>query len=103
LTYNAYLGKYYILHIEFMGYDVKISFANAITGPWSPWQLIFNIPPPWNNATLGVFDYAPKVHPELAANDREIIVSFASNTVGIEPLFNNPDIYTPQFFRVILN
>jgi len=52
---------------------------------------------------LVICSYAPKSHPELAKSAEELIVSFASNTLSLDPLIDNLNIYTPQFFRVTIS
>lgn len=94
--------------------------AADLTGPWSDWQALYEIPSPWNNATLGVFEcacpsfplpfvlcplillsdsYAPKTHVDYAQSACELIVSYVSNTLALEPLYSDPRIYAPQFIK----
>jgi len=80
-----------------------ITWSDTITGPWSAWESIYKIPPPWNDLKGGIFCYAPKSHPELTKEPNEIILSYASNAQSIFDLVSRLQIYDPQIVRVMIS
>jgi len=78
---HSTLLKYFVLNIEIFTSQIKISWSDQLTGPWSNWEVIYTIPAPWNDTADGVFTYAPKSHPELTTRVNEIILTFASNAL----------------------
>lgn len=90
--------------------------SDSLTGPWSAFVTIYKIPKPWNEVDeLKAFwyphtsfhsaqsSYAPKFHPELARNSRELVVTFMSNTMDIKGLLTEPKIYDPQVLRTAIS
>jgi len=102
LQYNQLLQKYFVLNIKFMTSQILITWADHVTGPWSDWEVIYNIPAPWNDST-NAFCYAPKSHPELTTKTNEIILTFASNAFKLDYLLDHLQIYDPQIIRVLVN
>jgi hypothetical protein len=60
---------------------------------------IYNITMPWVNPHGAAFSYSPKIHAEMAASTKELIITYMSNadskTVAADPL-----LYVPQVLRV---
>jgi len=102
-TFFPLLSKYYVLNIPIFGDEIQISWSEKLTGPWSAWENIYQIPSPWNNTKKQIFCYAPKSHPELAKEKNEIVFSFASNSMNLGDLHTETQIYIPQLIRVLVN
>jgi len=103
VQYFPYVSKYFVLQIPFFGDKILISWADKVEGPWSSWEVIYEIPFPWNDSSHGIFCYAPKSHPEMAKAANEIIFTYANNDVDLFDLVKRIDIYVPQFVRVQVN
>jgi len=103
IQFHPTLRKYFVLNIEFLITDIKIAWSDAITGPWSSWDIIYTIPSPWNDTANNVFCYAPKSHPELTKVANEIILTYASCDFSLDYLVDHLQIYDPQIIRVLVS
>jgi len=73
-------------------------FAESPEGPWSEQVLLFKCPE--MKQKKGVFTYAGKAHPHLAASDNELVISYVVNSFELAPVINDADLYWPRFVRV---
>jgi hypothetical protein len=103
IQFHPNIQRYFVLNIEIFTSEIKIIWSDQITGPWSSWEVIYNIPAPWNDTANGVFTYAPKSHPELMTRQNEIMLTYASNAQKMDWVINHLEIYDPHIFRVIVN
>jgi len=103
IQYHPNILKYFVLNIHYFTYEIKISWSDGLTGPWSDWEVIYSIPAPWNDSANGVFTYAPKSHPELATRWYEIILTYASCALNLDYLVDHLEIYDPQIIRVMVD
>jgi len=80
--------------------DIVGRFAPAPEGPWGPPRVLFQCrDDDWNpNYPY----YAGKAHPELAAADNELIVTYATNGAELADLVKDERIYWPRFARVVI-
>lgn len=85
--------------MEFGGTQILISVADELTGPWSDWYPIYDVPVPYNN-TKQVFCYALKRHPEFEHASNELVLTFMSNTYDVNDLNKMLNVYVPQIVRV---
>ena len=101
ITWNALLQKWILLDIPYLSKEIFVRLADSIDGPYSERLSIFTIPAPFNNSAL-FFCYAPKMHAQLAASDKELIFTFMSNAFNISELSNHTSIYVPQFVQTTI-
>jgi hypothetical protein len=84
-----------------MSPEIILRRARNPSGPWSEPQVIHRcVEPQWSK---NYFCYAAKAHPELAASDRELIVTYAVNSFSFPEVVNDLRIYRPRFVRVPLD
>ncbi len=76
-----------------------IAVADQLTGPWSEWYPIYDVPAPYNN-TKKVFCYALKRHAEFERASNELVLTYMSNTYDVNDLKTMLDVYVPQIVRV---
>lgn len=101
VSYVPGLKKYALVYTE-NGLSERIvaRFAANPEGPWGEPVLLFKCPE--MKQKKGVFTYAAKAHPHLAANDNELVVSYATNSFELAPVINDAELYWPRFVRVTL-
>lgn len=75
-------------------------FSPSPSGPWSEPVLLFKCPE--MKQRKGVFTYAGKAHPHLAANENELVISYVVNAFELAPVINDAELYWPRFVRVSL-
>ncbi len=100
LHYSPQLKRYIALTQRAFQPDICIVSAPSITGPWSEPQKVYTIP-----ELAGKKDchaYAMKAHPELAASEDELVITYVVNTTDFWGLFTDLEIYYPRFVRVKL-
>jgi hypothetical protein len=84
-----------------MSPDIVMRRAARPQGPWSTTAVIHRcVEPQWNKT---YFCYAAKAHPELAASDRELVVTYACNSMSFPEAVKDLRIYRPRFVRVPLD
>jgi hypothetical protein len=83
-----------------MSPEIVVRRAAKPEGPWSDPIVVHRCPEPEWNKTY--FCYAAKAHPELAAGDNELIVSYACNSTSFGEVFRDLRIYRPRFVRIAL-
>jgi hypothetical protein len=91
-TYNPFLPTIYL------------TTAKELTGPWSEPVCIYEIPE-HESVSFDIISYAVRPHPELSTRPGELVISYATNSLGsIAPLFTveGLGIYHPRFIRVRL-
>jgi hypothetical protein len=57
--------------------SIMLRTAKEVTGEWTLDKL-WDLPPPWNNTTR-FSCYAAKAHPEMAAQEEEMVITFNCN------------------------
>lgn len=94
--------KQYVLVYTELGLSERIvgRFSVNPEGPWSEPVLLYRCPEMKQNK--GVFTYAGKAHPHLAAGDNELVLSYAVNSFELAPVINDAELYWPRFVRVSL-
>jgi hypothetical protein len=117
VTFHSYLNAWVTLNskcsrrttlfiiyfsVEFGGTKILVSIADQLTGPWSEWLPIYDVPAPYNE-TQKVFCYALKRHPEFERAANELVLTFMSNTYTVDDLNTMLDVYVPQMVRVKIN
>lgn len=81
---------------------VLLRSARTLLGPWSRPRLLFHIRRLDPAASLpGVFCYAGKEHPELAAG-RDLLVTYVCNSADPALLLREPSLYVPKAVRLRL-
>jgi hypothetical protein len=60
----------------------------------------YQIPAPWGQSPY--YAYAIKSHPEFQKQDNEIIFTFMSNSMDLEDVIEQADVYVPQVIRVTI-
>jgi hypothetical protein len=76
--------------------------ASQLAGPWSEGTVIYRIPEMQKGKPgydKGTFCYAAKEHPEFR-QPGSVLVTYACNTMNVQKLASNLDIYFPKVVRV---
>jgi hypothetical protein len=98
--FSPELDRY--LQLQFEGFPrtpIGIRTADSLTGPWSKLQSCFS-PEEIGDKGRDLMLYAAKAHPEQAA--RGLAITYASNTLDLVQLLDDPKVYYPRFARVTL-
>ena len=77
---------------------IVLRTAPAITGPWSPGEVIYHIPELQKESPgydKSVFCYAGKEHPEFE-RPGSLVITYVCNTMKVPDLATNPQIYVPR-------
>lgn len=93
------LQNKYVLVTQLGSLSRKVN-AYTSTNPFGPWEnekLLFETPVDEKNAQL--FTYNALVHPQFTKN-RELLISYNTNSMKLKDHFLNADIYRPRFIRV---
>lgn len=101
IWYDAQRKRYLATTYYFSQFpDFFITTAPELTGPWSFPRLVFRE----QSATpiSAHLFYALRMHPHLAANADEMILTYIVNTRCQKDLLENCDKYYPRFLRVDL-
>jgi len=101
VSYVPGLKKYVLVSTE-NGLSDRIvgRFAESPVGPWSESVLLYKCPE--MKQQKGVFTYAAKAHPHLAADANELVISYVVNAFELAPVINDAELYWPRFVRVRL-
>jgi hypothetical protein len=84
-----------------MSPDILLRRAPQPQGPWSAPEILHRcVEPQWSR---NYFCYAAKAHPELAASDRELVVTYTCNSMSFPEVVKDLRIYRPRFVRVPLD
>jgi hypothetical protein len=84
-----------------MSREIVLRRAPHPWGHWSAPEVIHRcVEPLWSK---NYFCYAAKAHPELAASERELVVTYACNSMSFPEVVNDLRIYRPRFVRVPLD
>jgi hypothetical protein len=76
--------------------------ARTAAHPWGPWSGKVEVYTcPEADATRGIFCYAAK-HQPVFGDDRDLVISYASNAADLATVANDPSLYVPRFIRVPL-
>ncbi|XP_062521363.1 uncharacterized protein LOC134196283 [Corticium candelabrum] len=99
LVYNVELRSWYIPVVRMFDYKIDVWTSANVTGPWSS-TLVYEIPEPWRNTKM-YLNYAAKSHPEMAVGEKEIIITYMTNTMNLSGLFQAGEVktYVPRFVR----
>ena len=87
--------------------DLAVEFWTAarVTGPWTLSSAhLYTVPAPYNDPSKYMV-YAVKAHPELAAEDGEIVLSYNTNARELTDLFTEEHraTYAPRLVRIGTN
>ena len=80
---------------------IYITVAHDLTGPWSEPACIYDVPE-HELVSFDIWSYAVRPHPEFSTAPGELVISYATNSVGtIAPLLTPEglQIYAPKFIR----
>ncbi len=80
--------------------DFFLTFAPTLTGPWTPPATILRVEN--SNPPEGPLSYALRIHPHLASNPDELVVTHVVNPRTLSELVRQPDLYYPRFHRIDL-
>lgn len=100
VRYHADFGKWVAVSLEpkFLSNRIMVSTASALTGPWSNWQTVYEIPE-MNPASPGydkdTWCYAVKEHIQFACGSK-LLITYACNSFDFEKMVSNMNIYHPQ-------
>ena len=83
-----------------MSPEIVVRRAARPEGPWSEPVVVYRCPE--SDWSKNYFCYAAKAHPEVAAGDHELIVTYACNSTSFPDLFRDLRIYRPRFVRIAL-
>lgn len=102
VSYLPGLHRYVAVYTH-MGNSPEIlgRFAERPEGPWSDAVVLHKAHD--ENWSSKWFYYAGKAHPELASNDNELLITYATNAQGIEDVANDLRLYWPRFVRVTID
>src|SRR4029078_2570578 len=75
-------------------------FSPSPIGPWSEPVVLFKCPE--MKQKKGVFTYAGKAHPHLAANENELVISYVVNAFELAPVTNDAELDWRRFVRLSL-
>ena len=78
---------------DFLKGEVVARYAKSITGPWGPETLILKAPERKDQVII----YNAKAHPQLTEHG-EILFSYNVNTMDLEQVIDDADIYRPRFY-----
>jgi hypothetical protein len=81
-----------------LGGAIMVRHAPRPEGPWSAALRVYHCP----EADRGLLVYGAKSHPELAARDGEMIITYCVNTGSLAEHVARPDIYVPRAVGVHL-
>ncbi len=92
------LGRYVAVYTRWGLSDLILARTSLVPeGLWSEPGVLYRCPDvQWNPR---YFSYAGKAHPELAGSDRELIVTYATNSAEEEDHLGDLRIYWPRFVR----
>lgn len=83
---------------------IYLSTAPSLTGPWTEPACVYNVPE-HQQVSFSIISYAARLHPDLSADPFELVISYATNSLGgLSPLttLEGLAIYSPRFIRVRL-
>jgi hypothetical protein len=81
--------------------EIVLRRADRPAGPWSEPKVLHRcVEPQWSK---NYFCYAAKAHPELAASDRELVLTYAVNSFSFPEVVKDLRVYRPRFVRVPLD
>jgi len=97
LTWHAGMQLWYLQYLPFMGAQLLLRTAPALTGPWSAPAAVFPLPAAYT--VPGAFCYAVKSHPEWAVGSWQLVLSFVCNS-PVDQMLADLNLYVPVFVRV---
>ena len=103
LVWHPQLRLWYILVLS-EDRNVELWTAAKVTGPWTLASAhLYSVPSPYNDPSRYMV-YAVKAHPELAAEEGEIVISYNTNALELNDLFTaeHRSTYVPQLVRISL-
>jgi hypothetical protein len=80
--------------------DFFLTFAPTLTGPWTPPATILRVDD--SKPPDGPLSYTLRIHPHLASNPDELVVTHVVNPRTLDQLVRQPDLYYPRFHRIDL-
>ncbi len=101
IQYDSALGLYFCTTYTAFGPEIYITTAPELTGPWSEPVCIYEVPE-HDAVSFDISSYAVRPHPELSTGPGEVVITYATNSVGsLAPLFTTEGlgIYHPRFVR----
>lgn len=79
------------------GADIVVRTGDRPEGPWSEFTPVFHPP---EGDVEGGFVYGGKAHPEQAGAGSDLVLTYNNNSLQIDMLMNQPELYYPTFVRV---
>jgi hypothetical protein len=99
VSYQPAAGRYVLVYTEGgLSANIVLRFSPRPEGPWGEPVRVYRCPEAgWDPR---IFCYAAKGHPELAAAEDELIVSYMANATDFALLESDARLYRPRFLRV---
>jgi hypothetical protein len=99
VSYQPAAGRYVLVYTEGgLSANILLRFSPRPEGPWGEPVRVYRCPEAgWDPR---IFCYAAKGHPELAAAEDELIVSYMANATDFALLESDARLYRPRFLRV---
>ena len=104
IHYEPSWDRYIVTTYGVFSPTIYLTTAKDLTGPWSESVCIYDVPE-HETVSFDIISYAVRPHPELSTKPGELVISYATNSLGtIAPLFTEEGlaIYWPRFIRVQL-
>lgn len=101
IHYEPTWSRYFATTYDVVTPTIYITTAPALTGPWSEPACIYEVPE-HDAVSFPIWSYAARPHPEFSSVPGELVISYATNTVGtLAPLFTPEglQIYVPKVIR----
>lgn len=78
---------------DFLKGEIVARYSKSLTGPWGPEKRILTAPERRDQVII----YNAKAHPQLTENG-EILFSYNVNTMDLQQVIDDADIYRPRFY-----
>lgn len=104
IHYEPSWDRYFVTTYNPFTPTIYLTTARELTGPWSEPVCIYDVPE-YEAVSFDIISYAVRPHPELSTQPGEIVISYATNSLGsIATIFTEEGlgIYYPRFIRVHL-
>jgi len=99
VSFVAAIRKFVVVYTRYgLSNNIYIRLADTPFGPWSDPLEVYVCPEgDWHHS---YFCYAAKAHPELAASEDELILTYVCNSWDFWQLASDARIYWPRFLRM---
>lgn len=105
IHYEPAWDRYFVTTYNAFTPTIYLTTAKELTGPWSEPIGIYEVPE-HEAVSFDIISYAVRPHAELSTKPGELIITYATNSLGtVAPLFTEEGlgIYHPRFIRVELS